>query len=110
MATKVKAKAVEKKEAKPAAKEKKATIKDLARDLILKNQESDAIIGAVKKAFPESAFNATHVAFYRNQLRKEGYDIETKRKAKGEGKTEKSKPAKTGTKVKSKVKASRKLD
>lgn len=69
---KVKAKAVETKE---AGAPRTGTIKALACDLILKNQSSEQIIAAVQKEFPDSAFGPTHVAFYKNKLKKEGHEI-----------------------------------
>ena len=106
-------KAATKSEAKPA-KEKKPTIKDLARKLILEKKDNDAIISAVQKAFPDSKFNASHVAFYRNQLRKEGHDLPATRTPKEDkdGKSNKGTGAsKKGAadKTKAKVKANRKL-
>lgn len=65
-------------------KAKKPTIAGMVRGLFgdNPNMETDDMVSRVRKRFPDSAFSPTHVAYYRNKLRKAGMNIPLKRKAK----------------------------
>lgn len=82
-----------------AKAKKKATIVGLVIELFNKNPEMSTkeCIKRVKAKFPESKFDATHVAYYRNKLRKDPYNIAIPERVK-----------KTKTKAKAKVKAKKK--
>ena len=70
-----------KEEKKP--KVKKPTIAGYVRKAFEKNlnTKTDALIKEVKARFPDSAFSATHVAYYKNKLRKDGLEIPKRKKA-----------------------------
>ena len=55
---------------KPKASKPKHGIGDLVKSLIAKDKDNDAILVAVKKAFPEARTNGACVNWYRNQLDK----------------------------------------
>lgn len=48
------------------------TIKTLTLDLITKDKEDAEIVSEVKKQFPDSAFNNSHVSWYRSTLFRDG--------------------------------------
>lgn len=60
-----------------AAREKRVTIVSVVKALLEKDASmgTKVMIEAVKAKFPDSKFDETHVAYYRNKFRKEGMNI-----------------------------------
>lgn len=55
-------------------KEKRLTIGDFCRDLIVSGElKTDEIVAAAKEVFPKSAVNAKHVYWYTTKLRAAGF-------------------------------------
>lgn len=50
----------------------KGSIKTLTFGMITENKSDDEIIAAVKKDFPESKFNQSHISWYRSTLYRDG--------------------------------------
>ena len=55
-------------------KEKK-NIGNCAKNLILKGRDTDTILELVKEEFPDSNITFKSIGYYRNALRKEGFDV-----------------------------------
>jgi len=74
-----------------AAPKKKATVVSYVRELLEDDgrMSTQDMIKVVKRKFPKSKFNKSHVAYYRNKLRAEGMDIPKLRDMEG-GKKKKS--------------------
>ncbi len=51
---------------------KKCSIKTLTLDMILKSEDDKTIVDAVQKEFPESAFDNSHISWYRSTLFRDG--------------------------------------
>lgn len=67
-------KSVSKKVVKKSEPKKKnvGSIKTLTFGMITENKSDDEIIAAVKKDFPESKFNQSHISWYRSTLYRDG--------------------------------------
>lgn len=59
-------------------KEKK-NIGNCAKNLILKGRDTDTIVELVKEEFPDTNITFKSIGYYRNALRKEGYDVPSAR-------------------------------
>lgn len=93
----------DKTEEKEKKKEKKVTIKSRVRELFTEdpNIETTDMIEEICNEFPDSRFDKSHVAYYRNYFRKkENMDIPLRRKPKAD-KDAKPKKAKKATAKKS---------
>lgn len=53
----------------------KKNIGNYAKNLVLKGRDTDTIVDLVKEEFPDSNITFKSIGYYRNALRKEGYDV-----------------------------------
>ena len=53
----------------------KKNIGNVAKNLILKGRDTDTVVELVKEEFPDSNITFKSIGYYRNALRKEGYDV-----------------------------------
>ena len=53
----------------------KKNIGNCAKNLILKGRDTDTIVELVQEEFPDSNITYKSIGYYRNALRKEGYDV-----------------------------------
>ncbi len=57
----------------------KKNIGNFAKNLIMKGRDTDTVVELVKEEFPDSNITYKSIGYYRNALRKEGYDVPSTR-------------------------------